>query len=216
MNYRVTIRLEGLEELPSVLETITTSALGPEPEDNVYLARNGVQGALEWLAYKVQNEGMPTRIPLSIFTRALKGHDKYQYHFGGLYEEQEIEASVEGDRAVAIAWPKNATTSHSKKSQLTYRELIKIWLDAEMEGGKVLISPAIDPEAWRKAIAWLHEQTGIRPTTEKGRTGVPGIFLPGREVVPDPVKEETAEIVARVVAELLAQRVVSTLRIAYP
>ena len=212
MNYSVTIRLEELEKLASLLDSVTTTALGPNPENNVPLARDGAQGALEWLAYKAENQGMPTRIPLSIFTVRLKGHDKYQYDTGNLWKEQQIETSVEGDRAIAIAWPRSTATSHSSQVEMTYQRLIKIWLDAQMEGGKVIVSPEKNLEAWRKAITWLHEQTGIRPRAEMRKTEEPGIFLPGREVVPDEVKEETAEIVAKVVAELVARRVAGTLQ----
>lgn len=212
MNYSVTVRLEELKELASLLDSITTTALGPNPENNVPLAHDGAQKALEWLAYRGETQGMPTRIPLSIFTVRLKGHDKYQYDTGNLWKEQEIETSIEGDRATATAWPRDTATSHSGPKEMTYRRLIKMWLDAQMEGGKVIISPRKNLEAWKKAIAWLHEQTGIRPRAEMRKTEEPGIFLPGREVVPDEAKEETAEVVARVVAELVARRIVGTLQ----
>jgi hypothetical protein len=214
MNYSVTVRLEGLEELASLLDTITTTALGPNPENNVHLAQSGVQGALEWLAYKVQSEGMPTQIPLSVFTLELKKHDKYQYDKGRLWNEQEIEASVEGERAVAIAWPRETDTSHRErgKKDFTYRDLIKMWLDVQEAGGKVIISSKANEDAWRSAIAWLRRQTGIKPNAELRKGPEKGIYLPGRKVIPDEVKEETAEIVARVIAELVARRIARTLQ----
>jgi hypothetical protein len=213
MNYSVTVRLEGLEELASLLESITTTALGPNPENNVPLAHDGAQGALEWLAYKAETQGMPTEIPLSAFTLKIKGHDKYQYDKGKLWNEQEIETHIEGDRAVAIAWPKDTKTSHlGGKEEMTYRKLIQMWLDVQLAGGKVIIGPKKDEEAWRKALRWLYRQTGIRPDPNMRKTGEKGIYLPGRKVVPDEVKEETAEIVARVVAELVARRIAGTLQ----
>ena len=214
MNYSVTVRLEELEELASLLDSITTTALGPNPENNVPLAHDGAQGALEWLAYKAETQGMPTRIPLSIFTLKLKDHDRYQYDTGRLWNEQEIETSVEGERAVAIAWPKDTDTSHRYrgKKKMTYRDLIKMWLDVQEAGGKVIIGPKKDKDAWKAAIAWLHRETGIKPDTELKKGPDQGIYLPGRKVVPDEAKEETAEIVARVVAELVARRIAGTLQ----